>query len=359
MTPHNGPAREARQERLEPAEGSQRPTEPLAGTIVRVYEVDSPRRLLKRGALVAASNWPTIVIQASTDAIFKVVVAVPVVGGIVLAALVIGAEPPALLDLDVRELMAAVVGLLTARPAPLAAFVAAVSTAVIGASIFAFVVKAGTVATIVESERLAGPIEVPPMHFAQVTAVSAFAIERFTGNLARFGPRFVRLGSALLVVYVLSAAAYLEMVLRLGGALVAALTVAFVAWITAVNLFYMLAQVAIVAGDVGVGVACMRVGGLLARAWRLVGRVCGFVLAIIAGATIASLLATAALGFIGFVPFFWFAVVPLQLLAWVLRGLVFQYITVGAVAAYASIYRLTGPEFGPSWGPEGELSTPS
>ena len=75
------------------------------------------------------------------------------------------------------------------------------------------------------------------MHFAQVTAVSAFAIERFTANLGRFGPRFVRLGSALLVVYVLSAAAYLEMVVRLGGALVAALTVAFVAWITAINLF--------------------------------------------------------------------------------------------------------------------------
>jgi hypothetical protein len=326
-----------------------------------VYEVDSPRRLLKRGALVAASNWPTIVIQASTDAIFKVVVAVPVVGGIVLAALVIGAEPPALLTLDVRELTGAVMGLLTARPAPLAAFVAAVATAVIGASMFAFVVKAGTVATIVESERMAGPIELPPMHLEQVTAVSAFAIERFTGNLARFGPRFVRLGSGLLVVYVLSAATYLELVLhdRMGGALVAALTVAFVVWITAINLFYMLAQVAIVAGDCGAGVACMRVGGLLTRAWRLVGRVCGFILVIIAGATIASLLATAALGFVGFVPFFWFAVVPLQLLAWVLRGLVFQYITVGAVAAYASIYRLTGPEVGTSWGPEGELSTPS
>lgn len=310
-----------------------------------MHGVNSPRRLLKRGALVAASNWPTIVVQASTDAIFKVVVAVPVVGGIVLAGLVIGAEPPALLNLDVRELMATIMGLLTARPATLAAFVAAVATAVIGASIFAFIVKAGTVATIVESERLAGPIEVPPLHLEQVTAVSAFTIDRFTGNLGRFGPRFVRLGSGLLIVYVLSAATYLEMVFqdRLGAALVAALTMAFVAWITAVNLFYMLAQVAIVANDCGVGVACMRVGGLLGRAWPLVGRVCGLVLVIIAGATIASLLATAALGFVGFVPFFWFAVVPLQLLAWVLRGLVFQYITVGAVAAYASIYRLTEP----------------
>ena len=311
-----------------------------------MHEADSPQRLLKRGALVAAANWPTVVVQASTDAIFKVVVAVPVVGGIVLAGLVIGAEPPALLNLDVRELMATIMGLLTARPATLAAFVAAVATAVIGASIFAFVVKAGTVATIVGSELAAGPIEVPPLDVAQVSAVSTFSVERFTDDLRHFGPRFVRLGSGLLAIYVLSAATYLELVFqdRLGAALVAALTMLFVVWITAVNLFYMLAQVAIVADDCGVGVACMRVGGLLGRAGPLVGRVCGLVLVIIAGATIASLLATAALGFVGFVPFFWFAVVPLQLVAWVLRGLVFQYITVGAVATYASIYRLTGSE---------------
>ena len=66
-----------------------------------------------------------------------------------------------------------------------------------------------------------------------------------------------------------------------------------------------------------------RAGGwlvLVARHWRVVVRVCVFVLAIMAGATVASLLATAALGFVAFVPFFWLAVLPLQLGAWVLRG---------------------------------------
>jgi hypothetical protein len=141
---------------------------------------------------------------------------------------------------------------------------------------------------------------------------------------------------------------------------VAALTVASSSGSPPVNLFYMLARWRSSPGDCGAGVACMRVGGLLTRAsWRLVGRRVRLHTVIHRRATIASLLATAALGFVGFVPFFWFAVVPLQLLAWVLRGLVFQYITVGAVAAYASIYRLTGPEVGTSWGPEGELSTPS
>ncbi len=306
-------------------------------------DVDSPRRLLKRGALIAAANWPTIVVQASTDAIFKLVVALPVVGGIVLAGLVIGAEPPALLNLDVRELTATVMGLLTARPATLAAFTAAVATAVVGASTFAFVIKAGTVATVVGSEAAAGPIEQPPLDVAEVAAVSAFSIERFTADVRRFGPRFVVLGGGLLVVYLLSAGAYLELVFldhERGAFLVAAITFALVAWVTAVNVFYMLAQVAIVVDDCGAGTACLRVVGLLGHAGPLVGRVCGVILVVIAGATVASILATTALGLVGFVPFFWLAVVPLQLLAWVLRGLVFQYITVGAVAAYAAIYRL-------------------
>jgi hypothetical protein len=78
---------------------------------------------------------------------------------------------------------------------------------------------------------------------------------------------------------------------------------------------------------------------LVARAWPAVVRVCALVLAIIAAATIASLLATAALGFVAFVPFFWLAVLPLQLGAWVVRALVQQFISLGAVAAYASVYR--------------------
>ena len=85
--------------------------------------------------------------------------------------------------------------------------------------------------------------------------------------------------------------------------------------------------------------SCRHVLVLVARQWRVVARVCAFVLAIVAGATVASLLATAALGFVAFVPFFWLAVLPLQLGAWVLRALVQQLISLSAVAAYASVYR--------------------
>jgi len=56
-------------------------------------------------------------------------------------------------------------------------------------------------------------------------------------------------------------------------------------------------------------------------------------------ATGASILATAALGLIGFVPLFGLTVLPLQLLAWVLRGLVFQYIGLASIGAYLTLYR--------------------
>ncbi|HEY6507643.1 MAG TPA: hypothetical protein VIY56_06495 [Vicinamibacterales bacterium] len=299
----------------------------------------SPRRTLKRGALVAAANWPTVVIQASTDAIVKVVVAVPAVGGIVLAALVIGAEPPALLTLDLRDMVTTVVALLTARPATLAAFLAAVVTAVLGGSLFAFAIKAGSVAVIVASERQGGPVEEPPLSVDAVAAMSAFAIEGFADAVRRFGWRFVRLGCGLLAAYLAMGSAFVAVVFDGTVVVAAAATLVLLLGVTVVNLFYLLAQVALVSEDCGPALACRRVVTVFLRAWLPVARVCGFVLAVVAGATIASILATAALGLVGFVPFVWFAVLPLQFAAWVLRGLVFQYIALGAVAAYASVYR--------------------
>jgi hypothetical protein len=51
-------------------------------------------------------------------------------------------------------------------------------------------------------------------------------------------------------------------------------------------------------------------------------------------ATLASIVATAGLGLISFVPFVGLAVLPLQMLAWLLRGLVFQYLGLASAGAY-------------------------
>jgi hypothetical protein len=53
----------------------------------------------------------------------------------------------------------------------------------------------------------------------------------------------------------------------------------------------------------------------------------------------ASVLATAALGLIAFVPFLGLAAVPLQVAAWVVRGFVFQYLGLTALVAYVQLYR--------------------
>jgi len=59
----------------------------------------------------------------------------------------------------------------------------------------------------------------------------------------------------------------------------------------------------------------------------------------VVGATVVSLIATTSLGLIAFVPLAGLAVVPLQLLAWLFRGLVFQYLGLSALSAYLTLYR--------------------
>ena len=61
---------------------------------------------VKRGALIAAANWPVTLIQATADSLFKLLLAAPLIGGVFLVALAVGSEPTALISLESRELMA-------------------------------------------------------------------------------------------------------------------------------------------------------------------------------------------------------------------------------------------------------------
>jgi hypothetical protein len=72
---------------------------------------------------------------------------------------------------------------------------------------------------------------------------------------------------------------------------------------------------------------------------RTVLAVCIVVLGLIVLTTFAGFVAVTALGLIGFVPFVGLAVLPLQLLALLLRGLVLQYISLAAIGAYSALYR--------------------
>lgn len=308
-----------------------------------MFQLHRPRRALKRGALLAAANWQVALVQASADSLFKAIVAVPLVGGVALVALVVGAEPAALLSLEARELAATVGTLLLSRPIVVAAFLAALAVAAAGGSVLVFLVKGGSVTVMVQADRLAGAIEDLPILPATLTDNGHFSPEAFIEDAKGLFRRYASLGLCLFGVYAVSALAYLGAVFGrgrsegLGGAIL--VTVAFVTWITAVNFVYLLIQVAIAAEGCGVPSAVRRVGGFLRHCgWDVLG-VFAVVLAVVVVATAASLVVTAGLGLIGWVPFVGLAVWPLQLLAWLLRVIVFQYIALSSVGAYLALYR--------------------
>ena len=298
--------------------------------------------VLKRGALVAAANWPVAIVQAVADSLFKLLVVTPVIGGVFLVALVVGAEPVELMSLEWRQLATTVASSLLVRPVVLAAWVASLTMVLVGGSLFVFLVKGGTVGVLVRGERKAGPIEQPPLMPEIVARASAYSVDGFIESAERLFPRYARLGLALMVVYLASGGAYLVLLARTAGGgwgVPALLTAAFAVWITVINLFYVLTQIVIAADDCTVLAAAGRVSAFLRRDSRAVAGVFLVVLALVAFATGASVLATAALWLVGFVPFFGLTVLPLQLLAWVLRSLVFQFIGLASLGAYVKLYR--------------------
>jgi hypothetical protein len=305
---------------------------------------DTLKYALKRGALIAAANWPVIVVQEVADSLFKLLIAVPLIGGVFLVALVLGAEPVALMSLGWRDLIATIVASLMSRPLVLTAFLAALGVVVVGGSLFVFLIKGGTVSILVRGDRAAGPVERPPLHFSTVMTASKFSLEDFEAGARALFPRYARLGGILMAIYLVSGAGYLAGVLASrnagdGWGITALLTAMFVAWITVLNFLYLLTQIVIAAEDCGVGVATRRVAQFLRRARGPVLSVFLVVLAIVVFATGASLMATAALGLISFVPLLGLAVLPLQLGAWLFRGLVFQYVGLSSIGAYLKLYR--------------------
>jgi len=149
----------------------------------------------------------------------------------------------------------------------------------------------------------------------------------------------------LMAIYLVSGGLYLVAAYEsgfrgdLGGLLTFIMTVGFVCWITIVNLFYLLMQIVIAAEDCSVARAWRHMGIFVSQQRRGVSMVFGVVLALVVAATGVSLLATAALGLIAFVPFVGLAVLPLQLLAWVFRGVVFQFLGLTSIGAYLRLYR--------------------
>lgn len=306
---------------------------------------------LKRGALIAAANWPLVLVQFVTASILKLMLAVPIVGGAFLVALLLDTSLTDLLTGDVREIVTAILSVLMASPIALVAFVAAGLVVLVGGSLITFIVKGGTVAMLAEAERVAGPIERPPLRLESLRRASVVAIDPFIAGVVRLWRRYVRIGLGLLIMYALTAAGYVVVVfggyalaensaILLGWTAAAALASSvLIVWVTLLNFFYLMTQMVVAIEDVsvrqGVRMAFTFIWGHL----REVAAVFGVVLVTVVIATAASILATAGLGLIAFVPLIGLAVLPLQLAAWLVRGIVFEYLALAALGAYLSHYR--------------------
>ena len=311
------------------------------------------RAALKRGALLTAANWPLVVVQFIADATFKVLLAVPVLGGIFLVVLLLNADVEELLRGAPREIVAAVVTALRASPAALTAFTAAFLLVLLGGSTLTFIVKAGTVSVFAQADASAGPIERPPLRFQALRRANATEIEGFLDGCRRLWVRYVKLGVCLLLVYAVTAAAYLGLIFGgyalsenpgflLGWTIVAVvISSALIVWLTLVNLFYLLTQIVMTVDDVGVRAGLRGMLRFVRGSLREVAGIFGVLLVFVLLATIASILATAGLGLIAFVPLGGLAVLvlPLQFAAWLLRGFVFQYLALTALGAYLTQYR--------------------
>jgi hypothetical protein len=314
------------------------------------------KTVLKRGALITAANWPLVVIQLVADTTFQALFAVPVVGAALLVAMLFGADISQLLHGTLRDAATTVASALTAQPIALTAFLVAFALVVLGGSVLVFLIKGGTVAVLVESSRVAGAIEHPPLRMAAFRRADCFSLERFTRGCVTLFKPYLALGLFLMATYVVSAACYLGAlyagyalvggrVLGIGATLVAAATTAaLILWISAINLFYLLMQLAVASDPAEdrrrrLRRALRLVTGLLRHHLRELAAVFFVVLLLVVAATAASALAWSGVGLIAFVPIVGIAVVPLQLGALIVRGIVFEYLGLMALGAYLSLFR--------------------
>jgi hypothetical protein len=309
---------------------------------------------LKRGAFVAAANWPLIAVQFIAEGTQQLLLAVPVVGGIALVVLLLGADIEDVMAGDMKDSIPSVIAVLRANPLALACFAASFLIVLLGASILTFIVKGGAVSILATAESQAGPIERPPLRLAVLRRANITNIEPFLDGCRKFAARFIKLGLCLLVVYAITGAACLAVVMggygltgNLGawlrwtfGTFLAVLGIgAVLVWLAIVNFLYLLTQMAITVEDVGVREGMRKVAQFIRGSLREVAGIFGIVLLFVLIATAASWLATAGLALIAVVPFVGLAMVPLQLGAWLLRGIAFEYLALTALGAYLTQYR--------------------
>jgi hypothetical protein len=306
---------------------------------------------LRRGALVTAANWPVVIIELVLESLLKVAVAVPVLGGAFMVAVLLGADVKTLLDEGIRSMAELILSLLTNAPIALWSFIAAVALVGFGGSIIMFVIKAGTLSILVTAERTAPDVDRTPIRIDWFRRSSAYRVEDLLLAIRHFRARSIVLAVMLGAAYVVTAMVY-AMLMRWAFGLtddpvwvsvwpfaVAVITSAGLVMVAAINLFYDLTRIILVVDDCGVVAAMRRLWQFLVADARQVLGIFGVMGLVGVAATAAALVATAGLALISWVPIVGLVVLPLQLVAWLVRGLLFQFMDLMTMVAYEAQYR--------------------
>lgn len=309
------------------------------------------RAALKWGALVAAANWPVVIVDFLIESLYKLALAVPVIGGALMVAAIVGTDLQVVLGEGLRPTADVVIGSLVTAPVALLAFLGALSVVAFGGESVMFVVKSGTLAVLVAGERRAAALQGVPFDLGRMREMSAYSFIAMYEACRRFARRALTLSIWLGAAYFVVGGSYLavisygfELAVRTTSTgawpilVLVSTTVAFVA-ITAVNLSYDLLRVIIVTDDCSLSEAVRRLRRFLSHEFREVIGIFGIISGVFMVAVAGSVLAAAGLALVAWVPYIGFIFVPLQMVAWIVRGLVFQYVGLAALSAYQTQYR--------------------
>jgi hypothetical protein len=309
------------------------------------------RAALSRGAVVTLANWPVVLIDFVVESAYKFTLGVPVVAGAFMMAVLLGVDIRTLLGDGLLSAADQMLVPLSRAPAALAAFLAALAiVGLLGAALM-FVIKAGTLAVLVAGEGVADEAHRKPLMGDPLKGAGAYSLSAVLAATRKFQQRSVRLALGLGMGYIALGSVYLLVVVDgfrwvaesrwapVWPLLVFIATSGAAVAMTALNLLFDLARVVMIADDCQVRVALGRVRAFLLVDARQVLGIFGAMGAVVLIATAATFTATAAIALVAWVPLIGLVFVPMQVAFWLLRGLLFQYVSLTTLSAYQSQYR--------------------
>lgn len=310
------------------------------------------RAALKRGLLIAAANWPLVLLDFVFESVYKLALAIPILGGALMVAAIVGTDLRMVVAEGLFATANQVLASVLTAPVALASFLTALALVAFGGEAIMFALKAGTLATLIAAEQRADDgLHRRPVGLDSFQGMSAFQLESVAARVRHFGRRAVNMALWLAVAYFVVGLSYLAVWASggwqtpgsgVGGAwpLLVLLSTSGVVLLSSVaDLAHGLLRVIVINDDCTVRVALGRLAQFVIEDARQVVGIFIVMVAVQMVATVASLLAAGGLGLIAVMPFVGLLIVPLQLAAWLVRALLFQYLSSAALIAYQAQYR--------------------